>query len=301
MTFSSSTGRVKRARGFDTEEATFEGLPDDPRHQQSTSATVALSYRNRAAEHAFVAVAQRFQPDVVHVQHALHLSASLLPACAAYGWPTVLTLHDYWFICPTVQLLRPGGKLCQGPGSGFACFECVGRNERVLPSWRGWVRDWRPPPMPFCAPAHRLRAGGRTTRCSTKPSPLVERPAYMRSALEAADVIVAPSHFLVRMLAANGVDSTRISVCANAVARSPHNQAPKARRAGCAWPSSARCCPTKSRCSRRTHDLPAPTCSQGLEDRSRGRGSVSAMRAHSHAQPACHLGGHLPLTIAADP
>src|SRR5262249_49687490 len=56
---------------------------------------------------------------------------------------------------------------------------------------------------------------------------LVERPAYMRKALLSADVIVAPSKFLVRMLEANGVDSSRITVCPNGVGRPPSEQTSK--------------------------------------------------------------------------
>src|SRR5262249_18300639 len=118
------------ARGeFEVEEGTFDGLRTVRIINNLRQPTVALSYRNHAAERAFLDVAHRFRPHVVHIQHALHLSASLVPVSAAHGWPTVLTLHDYWFVCPTVQLLRPDGKLCGGPGSGFACFTCVGRNE----------------------------------------------------------------------------------------------------------------------------------------------------------------------------
>src|SRR5262249_5135285 len=61
---------------------------------------------------------------------------------------------------------------------------------------------------------------------------LVERPAYMRRALLSADVIVAPSRFLVRMLEANGVDSSRITVCPNGIPRPacrPSNKTPAPR------------------------------------------------------------------------
>src|SRR5262249_43087248 len=56
---------------------------------------------------------------------------------------------------------------------------------------------------------------------------LIQRPVYMRAALLSADVIVAPSRFLVRMLEANGVDSSRITVCPNGVARPPGEQSSK--------------------------------------------------------------------------
>ena len=255
-------GESNERAEFDTEEATFEGLPTIRVINNLPRPTVALSYRNQAAERAFVAVAQRFQPDVVHVQHALHLSASLLPACAAHGWPTVLTLHDYWFICPTVQLLRPGGKLCQGPGSGFACFECVGRNE---PGAALLARVG-----PRLAPAAHavLRTGASIARRWThyemldEAVALVERPAYMRSALEAADMIVAPSHSWCacwQPMALIRLESVSVPMPWLAHPTTRHR---RPRRAGCAWHSSARCCPTKSRCcTGRTQapDLPAPT------------------------------------------
>jgi len=58
---------------------------------------------------------------------------------------------------------------------------------------------------------------------------LVERPAYMRSALAAADVVVSPSRFLAGVLESNGVDPRRIVVSPNGVAKRPRAMASKPR------------------------------------------------------------------------
>ena len=56
-----------------------------------------------------------FQPDLVHVFHLMGLGLSLIEECKLRGIPVYVQMMDYWFLCPTVQLLRHDGALCDGP------------------------------------------------------------------------------------------------------------------------------------------------------------------------------------------
>jgi len=69
------------------------------------------------------------RPDVVHIQHLLHHSIGIIDLCRELAIPTVLHGHDYFAICPRVQLVRPDGTLCEG-ARGAECFLCV--HERAL-------------------------------------------------------------------------------------------------------------------------------------------------------------------------
>jgi hypothetical protein len=66
-----------------------------------------LSYWDESVESAFRSVLDDFRPEVVHFQHLIRLSASLLPI-ARGNWyrAVILTLRDYWFLCPKIKLIR---------------------------------------------------------------------------------------------------------------------------------------------------------------------------------------------------
>lgn len=67
-----------------------------------------------------------FQPDLVHVQHCLGLSATLLSAVHARSLPLVVTLHDFWYVCPRANLFTADRTLCAGPQETVDCVRCLG-------------------------------------------------------------------------------------------------------------------------------------------------------------------------------
>ena len=58
--------------------------------------------------------------DVLHCAHAMRLT-SFLKAARELGLPYIVTLTDFWFICPKVVLQTSSGSLCAGPEGGAAC------------------------------------------------------------------------------------------------------------------------------------------------------------------------------------
>ncbi|MCZ7586748.1 MAG: glycosyltransferase [Deltaproteobacteria bacterium] len=64
-----------------------------------------------------------FAPNVVHVHHAIGFPPRAVRALAA-DFPSVLTLHDYWWICPRIRLLYRGETPCEGPVPLSRCVSC---------------------------------------------------------------------------------------------------------------------------------------------------------------------------------
>lgn len=58
--------------------------------------------------------------DVIHVGHPMRLT-SVMRAALERGIPYVITLTDYWMICPKGTLQTSAGRLCAGPEGGEAC------------------------------------------------------------------------------------------------------------------------------------------------------------------------------------
>jgi glycosyltransferase involved in cell wall biosynthesis len=65
------------------------------------------------------------RPDVFHFQGGYLLTASPLDAAADLGVPTLLTLHDHWFFCSRINLLRPDGRRCDARVTPARCAWCL--------------------------------------------------------------------------------------------------------------------------------------------------------------------------------
>jgi glycosyltransferase involved in cell wall biosynthesis len=79
--------------------------------------------------------------DLVHVVHPMRM-ISFTTAARELGIPYVVTLTDFWTICPKINLLTSYGMLCTGPESGKACAQLC---PELPPAWvrlrLGTVRD----------------------------------------------------------------------------------------------------------------------------------------------------------------
>lgn len=88
-------------------------------------ATSFLStYYNPSADLEIVNLVRDFSPDVVHIEHLLNHSVSIIDELSALLIPMIFTLHDYWYICPQCFLAKSNGTLCEGPKNGENCLSC---------------------------------------------------------------------------------------------------------------------------------------------------------------------------------
>jgi glycosyltransferase involved in cell wall biosynthesis len=123
------------------------------------------------------------RPDVVHFQAGYLIGAGPLRAAAAAGVPTVLTLHDFWYLCPRITLLRGDGKLCAGPpenpGTCAWCMRLEGRGARLADRLSGGI-------------AGRIGEVALTTARER----IAARRRSLLPALRLPDTVIAPSRFL---------------------------------------------------------------------------------------------------------
>lgn len=85
-----------------------------PNFQPFHSARIAQVYRE---------ILKAFLIDIVHVHHAVNLSFDIFTEAKAMGIPLLLTMHDLYYICPTIKLMENGKTYCGGCGSN--CAECL--------------------------------------------------------------------------------------------------------------------------------------------------------------------------------
>jgi hypothetical protein len=82
-------------------------------------------------EALFAEVMAEFRPDVVHVQEVAGLPTSLLDVARELGVPTVVTLQDYFFLCPSFRLLDPEGRVCMRRDVGEHAKACTAAEPRT--------------------------------------------------------------------------------------------------------------------------------------------------------------------------
>lgn len=137
------------------------------------------------------------RPDIVHVTSCYTLSASVIKTAQQAGIPVVLTLTDFWFVCPSVNLLRSNGELCDGRVAPFECLECIFHGSRVfrLLSWLP-SRSARESILTSLSNRPRL---SRLQGLRGMALDVTERRRVLQEMLCLSDWVIAPSHFLAEM------------------------------------------------------------------------------------------------------
>jgi glycosyltransferase involved in cell wall biosynthesis len=175
-------------------------------------AGVDETYRFAPAEAAFDRVLAQERPDVVHLQHMIHLSTGLVDRCRAAGVPCVVSLSDFWARCPRVQLIRPDHTNCTIAPPGLGCAACVkdtpalvGSLARLDRALGGAVERWAegvPVAQPGQEPGWRKRRQDAAS--------LVRREAWMRGVLRRADCVTVASATTKRLVMELGLSSEEL-------------------------------------------------------------------------------------------
>jgi glycosyltransferase involved in cell wall biosynthesis len=63
--------------------------------------------------------------QIVHIHSLEGFPLDLLPAIRTTGRPVVVTLHNYWYVCPQVDLLHGEQSLCTDYAAGRRCETCI--------------------------------------------------------------------------------------------------------------------------------------------------------------------------------
>jgi len=146
---------------------------------------------------------EEWNPDVVHVISCYTMSGSIIEAAKAFGCPVVLTLVDFWFVCPRISLLHADGSLCDGGASEWECLRCLLHGakayrwplsvlpEKTVAAWLLWVSQ-----HPSLSKQRGLRGMALN---------IGHRKAYLQSVIELVDCFIAPSQSLVDVYRSAGV------------------------------------------------------------------------------------------------
>jgi len=106
-------------------EEEFDGIPIKRMSVPSSRPGLPDAYLDDRVALSFSEVLEDWDPDLIHVQHCIGLSMSILEVAVERRIPTLLFLHDFYFMCYRIRLLKPGGALCLGPKGERYCTNCI--------------------------------------------------------------------------------------------------------------------------------------------------------------------------------
>ncbi|NJN16880.1 MAG: glycosyltransferase family 4 protein [Oscillochloris sp.] len=164
--------------------AEYAGVPVWRLSLDLRAAPPEWEYANAPITRWFGELLDREQPDLVHLQGGYLIGAGVLAAAQERSIATAVTLHDYWFLCPQITLLRGDNTCCPAPPAdprGCAwCMQLGSRRYRLPDQLSGGL---------FGKAAQQFvlqRAGTQ----------IAERRQYLNRVLAHVDAAIAPSHFL---------------------------------------------------------------------------------------------------------
>jgi glycosyltransferase involved in cell wall biosynthesis len=120
-------------------------------------------------------------PDIFHLIGGYLLSGSTLQAAQQLHIPTVVSLTDFWFLCPRINMLRSDGSVSSLEIDPVRCARCLGEEKRRY-RWPGYI-----------APNLMNWFWSRQTRGIKQ---IEERRTFLLSVLNQVDVVISPSQFL---------------------------------------------------------------------------------------------------------
>ncbi len=214
-------------RGFLEEDGELDGLVVR-RVFHNASPWLGNAFVNPRIEQSFRKYASEISADVIHFQHLDNLSPTLPLMAKGMGKPAVMTLADFWLMCPAMRLYDVERECaCEGPGGGLRCATCATlfaslpgvtlppREEEFKPAvarvpWSvkrlvpRWAKD---------AVKRVLRAGGHPVaemRAASYMALISAGLAGRLQSMAALDLIIAPSKFIRNLHIAYGVPGEKI-------------------------------------------------------------------------------------------
>lgn len=139
----------------------------------------------------------RIEPDIFHLISGYLLGAGAVNAAVSHQIPVVVTLTDFWFFCPRINLVQPDGTLSDAyVFDSQRCTRCKFEEQRryllpakILPDFMDklWEKSFDSSWSKF--------AGLQATQRKFE-----ERNRILSKVLSQADAIVCPSQFLINAL-----------------------------------------------------------------------------------------------------
>jgi glycosyltransferase involved in cell wall biosynthesis len=195
--------------GLQWEDDVYEGIPVRRLSYDLSRADDRFrwEYDNPWIEGALGETLDEVRPDVFHLFSGYLMGAGALRAAKARALPVVVTLNDFWFLCPRINLQRPDGKLSAPDRfDPQACARCKFEEKRRFRSFaRAFpgAADW------LWGNAFRSPAGV-TTAFAEMEDRFRQRNQVLVGMLEQVDALICPSRFVLEAFQSRGIAPAKL-------------------------------------------------------------------------------------------
>lgn len=141
------------------------------------------------------------RPDVFHLIGGYLMGADAIRAASEAGLPVIVTLTDFWFICPRITLLRSNGQVCTAP-SPRECVRCLAEEKRRY----RWPAQRVPGLMDSLWASPWIRKLDLPMRLTDAE----HRQQVLTAALSKVDLAICPSEFLREVYIRAGTPADRL-------------------------------------------------------------------------------------------
>ena len=99
-------------------------------------------YYNAKQFNAFESILKGFQIDLLHVHHTYSLASDVVVIAKKLGIPVILTLHDFYYMCPTIKMFDKNNQCCIGKDRDDICRDCLKYVMDINPEI-AYLEHWR--------------------------------------------------------------------------------------------------------------------------------------------------------------
>ena len=187
---------TEHSRGFPVHRVFYDA---------GTTAPYPGSYDSPQVTRAVDQVLERSRFDIIHIISGYLIAVPVIRAAQKAGIPVVITLTEYWFMCPRLNLLQFGQVLCSGPESDRKCAHCLAEEKRRY----RFVSRTSPQIAGLLARTQSFRRLENAVRT---------RRETLQQTLAAADAVISPSQFLINKHAEFGFNTERFVLIRHGIA-----------------------------------------------------------------------------------
>lgn len=152
-----------------------------------------FTYRDQALLELYGRVLRYFRIGLVHVHHVTGLSLDIYYAAHQAGIPLVASLHDFFTVCPTLNLVALDNRCCIGRETPQRCQRCL-QVKCGLSGGADYLKQWRTRQGEALALCQRLIAPSTAVRdIFSKYFPaLAERVQVIEHGSDGEDMLAEP-------------------------------------------------------------------------------------------------------------
>ena len=98
-------------------------------------------YYDPIHEKIYELILRAFAIELVHVHHTMWMPLNIYNVADNMNIPIIMSIHDYYYVCPQLIMLSPKGELCSKDSCKLDCQECL-KNKKIIKPDR-YVEKWR--------------------------------------------------------------------------------------------------------------------------------------------------------------